>query len=165
MTEQYVIYLTQEFAFLVPTQQTSHMTSTDYVPGVCNINKAEVAYRKKAMWFGYGVALAMFIALLLFGVEPWLRALLLFLPLYVGVIGSLQVRNKFCVSYGASGKQHADDATTNAVMVTDAAARKMDASRARRMNLQALAITVAVLLVTCLIYGRRFTRTALHRIL
>lgn len=128
-----------------------HMESTDYIPGICNINKAEIAYRKKAMIIGYFLAGFIFMLLVTVGWNEWVRALLVFLPLYVGVINNLQVRNKFCVSYGASGKQNASDGGTSAHDVVDDEALAADRSKARQMNLQALGITLVVLALGLLI--------------
>jgi hypothetical protein len=117
---------------------------------MCNINAAEVAYRKKAMWFGVVTSLVLFVILLLLGVTWWLSVPLLFIPVYIGAIGYLQVRYRFCVSYGASGQQHADD---NGVVqtVTDSTAQSADKAKVRRMNLQAFGMTLFVLMLCSLI--------------
>ncbi len=127
------------------------MQTTDYIPGICNINKAEIAYRKKAMIIGYFIAGLIFALLVVAGWNVALRALLVFLPLYVGVINNLQVRNKFCVSYAASGRQNATDGNPTAEDVVEQDARNADKKKAREMNLQALAITLAVLALSLLV--------------
>lgn len=125
-------------------------TQATYIPGMCNINTAEVAYRRKAMWFGIGLSVALLVALLVLGAEWWIRILVLFVPVYVGAIGYLQVKNKFCVSYGASGQQNAsEDSDAAADVGTENAL--IDKKKARKMNLQALGITLTVLVVTALI--------------
>ena len=127
------------------------MNQESYIPGVCNINPAEIAYRRKAMWFGFGLTAVLFVALLFVNIPNWVRALIIFVPLYIGVIGFFQVRNRFCVSYGASGKQNATAGSESAATVEDQSALNADKRKARTMNLQALLITVAVLLATLLI--------------
>ena len=127
------------------------MKKTDYIPGICNINTSEIAYRKKAMILGYFIAGAIFAVIMVVGWSVWARALVVFLPLYVGVINNLQVRNKFCVSYAASGRQNATDGVTVAQDVTDEAAKQSDKQKARRMNLQALAISLIILALSLLI--------------
>ena len=117
-----------------------------YVPGMCNINTAEVAYRKKAMLFGIALSVVVLLALAVFNVIWWVAPLALFVPVYIGAIGYLQVRNKFCVSYGTSGRQNADNASEAATEVTDSQAIQADKAKSRRMNLQATAITIVVVL-------------------
>lgn len=123
----------------------------EYIPGICNINHAEIAYRRKAMIFGFVLAAAVFIGLYLLDLNVWLRAAIVFVPLYIGVIGYFQVKNKFCVSYGASGKQNAADGDAMAHEVLEAESIAADKRKARKMNLQALVITLVILLVTILI--------------
>ncbi len=125
-------------------------TESAYVPGMCNINTAEVAYRRKAMWFGIGLSLILLIGLLLLGAVWWVRILILFVPVYVAAIGYLQVRNRFCVSYGASGQQNASDSSEASTAVGTENAL-IDKKKARRMNLQALGITLMLLALVALV--------------
>jgi hypothetical protein len=117
-----------------------------YVPGMCNINAAEVAYRRKAMWFGIALSALLLIALIILNAMWWMIALVLFVPVFIGAVGFLQVKNKFCVSYGASGQQNASEGSKAASKVSSKNAL-IDKKKARTMNLQALAITIAVLIV------------------
>ncbi len=123
------------------------MTESTYIPGMCNINTKEVAYRRKAMWFGIVLSVIVFIGLLLIESTWWIAALLLFIPVYIAAIGFLQVRNKFCVSYGSSGQQNANEDSTSAHTVTDSDALKADKRKTRTMNLQALGMTLVVLAI------------------
>jgi hypothetical protein len=118
------------------------INESSYVPGMCNINKAEIAYRRKAMWFGLTLSALLFIGLIAFGAAWWVGFVVLFAPVYIAAIGYLQVRNRFCVSYGASGRQNANDGHESALSVTDETALRLDKAKTRRMNLQALVITV-----------------------
>lgn len=117
-----------------------------YVPGVCNINREEIAYRRK--WRNIGVIATVILAVLLVVISNnrWLR-LVVFLPAFIGAIGYLQTKNKFCVSYAASGLQNATDGSTHADKVA-VAAHKLDQAKARTMNIQA---TITALLVTAVI--------------
>lgn len=124
------------------------MTSTtSYVPGMCNINKAEIAYRKKAMWFGIGLSAVLFIGLLALNASTIVIVAVLFLFVFIGAINFLQVRNKFCVSYAASGRQNADEGSEAASEITEETARAADKAKARKMNTQALGITIVVLAI------------------
>ena len=113
---------------------------------MCNINKAEVAYRKKAMWFGVGLSVVLLAVMVGLAVPIAVRVLL-FVPIYIAAIGYLQVRNKFCVAYGASGKQNATDGSDTALEVAEAEAKAADKKKSQKMNLQALGITIVVLVL------------------
>lgn len=122
---------------------------------MCNINKAEVAYRKKAMWLGIGVSAVLLIVLVALS-APVLTRLVLFVPIYVAAIGYLQVKNKFCVAYGASGKQNASEGSEVATTIEDDAALAADKKKTRTMNLQAFGISLVVLVIALLIPNIQF---------
>lgn len=111
------------------------MPKPAYQPGVCNINSAEVAYRKR---WGY-IGAWLFIVLggiMLLGEATWWMRLILFAPGYVGAIGFLQARGHFCVAYAAAGQQHAAESAKLPKPVT-AAQHALDIKKARRMHIQA----------------------------
>jgi len=118
---------------------------------MCNINQAEVAYRRKAMYFGLVLTIVLLVALVALGTNAFVRSAVLFVPLYIAVIGYLQMKNKFCVAYGAGGKQNATDGNDTAEAVADKKAVEADKKKARIMNLQALASTIAILVVLLLV--------------
>ena len=122
---------------------------------MCNINKAEVAYRKKAMWLGIGVSAVLLIILVALS-APALTRLVLFVPIYVAAIGYLQVKNKFCVAYGSSGKQNASEGSDVATTIEDDAALSADKKKTRTMNLQAFGISLVVLAIALLIPNIQF---------
>lgn len=123
--------------------------SGTYVPGVCNINQEEVAYRRRAGYIGV-VTFAIIAAILLFVGSRWAR-LVLGIPAFIAAIGFLQAQSKFCVSYGAAGKQNATDGDKVVQDIVDAAARKLDKRRARTINLQAAGIALLITGVMLLI--------------
>ncbi len=124
-------------------------STSAYVPGVCNINYAEIKRRRNAGYFG--LILFVVVAAILFVVDAnrWFK-LILFLPAFIAAIGFLQAKNKFCVGYAASGLQNATEGNTEAQAV-EAAARAIDKARARRINLQAAAIALVVTAVSVVI--------------
>lgn len=124
---------------------------SNYIPGVCNINQAEISYRRKWMYIGYATAAILFVLLRLFHASAWLTVAIIALPLFIGVIGTFQVRNKFCVSYGAQGKQNAAEGDDTAHMVEQLENRDTDKKKARSMNMQAAFISATVLLVVYLV--------------
>ena len=124
--------------------------SSAYIPGVCNINKDEIAYRQKAGYLGLGLAIVILLALFIFKAPQWSR-IIVFLPLLVGVLGFLQAKNKFCVAYGAAGKQNATDGSATASEITEADAKLKDKQKARKINIQAALISVIATVAVCLI--------------
>ncbi len=123
---------------------------TKYVPGVCNINHAEIAYRRKAGYFGLATFAVLLLLLLSYGSNALLR-IILFIPAFIAAISYLQVKNKFCVKYGASGQQNAEEGSQAATSVTDKKAIVLDKIKANGMNLQAAVIALGVTLFAYLI--------------
>lgn len=122
----------------------------DYIPGVCNINTAEIAYRRKAGYVGLAIVIVGLIVLLLIGAPSWTR-LLLILPAILSASGFLQAKNKFCVAYGAAGKQNASEGSDVAEDISDNSALETDKKRARQINIQSVVIGVIVGFLTVLI--------------
>lgn len=129
------------------------MNQSTYIPGICNINSAEVAYRRKAMYLGIGASVFVLVALITLKADWWLAIVCLFIPVYTAAISYLQVRNRFCAAYGLSGMQNADEGSQHASDVSDDDARQKDTNKTWRMNAQALAMTVSVLAVCVLIFA------------
>ncbi len=126
------------------------MSETHYTPGVCNINEAEVAYRKKAFYLGLGVGLPLLAVLLVLKASP-VTGLLMFLPGWIGAIGYLQAKHKFCVGYAASGVYNQSDEYAETQKIIDSAKRDLDTKRARQINLQSLAAGAATAAVSVLL--------------
>ncbi len=122
-------------------------STSSYVPGVCNINTAEIAYRRKSAYVLLAVTLVMAVPFFLLDIPAWAR-LLLFFPLFLTIVCYLQVKYKFCVSYGAAGKQNAAEGDKVAQDIIDAASLKLDKARTQKIKLQAAA---AAALITALL--------------
>lgn len=124
-------------------------TTSDYIPGMCNINPAEI--RKRRMSGYFSLAIALFGLTAFVGLQAsWHYYAVLFIPLFVSALGFLQARHKFCAAYGSIGKQHADD-DSDVEKVEDAKARKADQLRARMIYLQAFLIAAVITATLCLI--------------
>lgn len=117
-------------------------TESAYVPGVCNINMAEVAYRRKWRNIGLITAAVLLAILLVVGASRWLRVII-FLPLVIGVVGYYQTKHRFCVGYGASGMQNAAEGSDKAKKV-DAASAAKDKQFAQSINRKSMLISVAI---------------------
>lgn len=122
--------------------------STNYVPGVCNINPAEIKQRRNAGHLGVALFIVLLAVLVVLDITRWVRILLVF-PAILAAIGYLQAKNKFCVGYGGAGMQHADDDPAAQQVAKDAAA--IDKKRAQKINLQAIMIGLAAALASLLI--------------
>ncbi len=117
------------------------MAENYYTPGVCNINQPEIAYRMKAFYLGIGIGIPLFVLLLALS-APAITGLLLFVPAWIGAIGYLQAKNKFCVGYAASGVANNSPEYAETQKIVDEASRQLDKKRARSINIQALAIGI-----------------------
>lgn len=78
------------------------MTDTAYIPGVCNLGKAEIRARWMAASIGCAITVVCLLVFALVSV-PWYFKVLIFLPASVGFAGMLQARFQFCVKYGFQG--------------------------------------------------------------
>ncbi len=119
-----------------------------YTPGVCNLNQPEVAYRRKAEYLGIGLGVVLLAVLLVTKAMP-LAGLMMFVPVWLAAIGYLQAKNKFCVSYAASGVHSASAEYADTAKIVEEASRKLDKARARKMNTQALVAGVVGAVLTC----------------
>jgi predicted nucleic acid-binding Zn ribbon protein len=124
-------------------------SSSAYIPGVCNINPAEVAKRRKAGHFGLVLFIVLLIVLVVLSVSRYIR-IILFVPAFISAIGYLQAKNKFCVGYASAGSQHADD-IESAVPVTEAAYLEADKKRTKELYLQAAIVSLILMAVTLVI--------------
>src|SRR5262245_8514839 len=75
---------------------------TDYVPGVCNIGRAEVRQRWLIGWVGLAATAVAWIACSAFEVAPLWR-LALFVPASIAATGFLQAAWHFCATFGVLG--------------------------------------------------------------
>jgi hypothetical protein len=119
---------------------------SSYIPGVCNINPKEVAYRRRVGQIGLAIFVILLVALMLIHVTHLLRVVLL-LPAFVSAIGYLQAKNHFCVAYGGSGQENATTGSAKANKVTDNTAIAADKKRTRQINLQAAGLAVLATII------------------
>jgi cobalamin biosynthesis protein CobD/CbiB len=76
--------------------------STEYIPGVCNIGRAEVRQRKVIGWIGLAATVVAWIACVVLKVSPLWR-LALFIPASIAATGFLQAAWHFCATFGVLG--------------------------------------------------------------
>jgi hypothetical protein len=121
----------------------------EYRPGVCNIGPSEIRRRRAAGVASLLVAGLLAIALLATGAPPLLR-LAVVVPLYMGVLGLLQARARFCVAFAAGGI-HDLGAPGERQPVADRAAHRADLRRAAGMALSAGLLAAAITLAFVLL--------------
>jgi len=73
-----------------------------YIPGTCNLGKAEIRWRQIVAVIGLVLTLASFLGLVAADTANSARWSL-FAPLMVFSIGFIQSRKKFCLAYGLMG--------------------------------------------------------------
>lgn len=76
--------------------------SDQYIPGTCNIGKAEIARRKRVAAIGGASTIFGAISIINKYQTPGPR-IWLFLPALVFAIGWIQSKKKFCLAYGFMG--------------------------------------------------------------
>ena len=76
--------------------------SNTYIPGTCNLGKAEVRSRQIVALVGLVASLILATGLIATS-APQASGLTLFAPLMVFAIGFIQSRRKFCLAYGLAG--------------------------------------------------------------
>jgi hypothetical protein len=111
-----------------------------YVAGACNIGPDEIARRRRSGRIGLAASIVLAIGLVLVGAPTWSR-LLLALPLYLGAIGFIQARDRFCVGFAAAGITNFEAVGTTHT-IADEAARQADRRHARGLLARSAAIAV-----------------------
>ena len=76
--------------------------SHTYIPGTCNLGKAEVRSRQIVALVGLVASLILATGLIASS-APQASGLTLFAPLMVFAVGFIQSRRKFCLAYGLAG--------------------------------------------------------------
>ena len=78
------------------------MSSSEYIPGTCNIGKAEVRQRQVVALIGLFLSISALIGFISTKASPSIR-LGIFLPLTIFSVGYVQSRKKFCLAFGFMG--------------------------------------------------------------
>lgn len=76
--------------------------SDTYIPGTCNLGKAEVRSRQIVALVGLVASLILATGLIASS-APQASGFTLFAPLMVFAVGFIQSRRKFCLAYGLAG--------------------------------------------------------------
>lgn len=111
--------------------------SPHYIPGVCNIGRAEVRQRWLIGWVGLAVTVGAWTACPVFGVPPAWR-LALFVPASIAATGFLQAAWHFCATFGVLGLSNFGPNVGKTDTVEQAEFRRQD----RRTALRIIALSL-----------------------
>lgn len=123
------------------------MSTSEYIPGTCNIGKSEIRQRQIVAVVGLFLSVSALIGFITTKASPSIR-LGIFLPLTIFSVGFVQSRKKFCLAFGFMG-------TFNFARigkmskVTDKASLAADRKTASIILLQALGLAA---LLTAVVY-------------
>ena len=135
---------------LVFKKETSMAQTAEYIPGVCNIGKAEINQRLRFGWIGVGFTLVLAAVFFASGIAPAWR-LLLFFPAAGAATGLLQGYLHFCSGFGFKGVLNFGSEVGKTDTVMQAEFRKKDRQKALNIILWSGLIGAAVAVATFLI--------------
>ena len=108
------------------------MTSQEYVPGVCNIGRAETDRRWKIGWIALLATAVFWLVLIGLKIAPLWR-LLVFFPASLSAAGFLQAAWRFCAKFGLMGTFNTGPGVGRTDIVEQAEFRRQDRRTARRI--------------------------------
>jgi hypothetical protein len=121
-------------------------STTEYVPGTCNIGPTEIQVRRRTGWIALFVTFVLLILLLLTHAPVALR-LILFFPSTGAAVGFLQAQLKFCANFGLFGVFNFSAQLGNASKISDPKYRYLDLRKA----LQIIGISIIIGIIITLI--------------
>jgi len=126
------------------------LTNTNnYIPGACNIGKAEIIKRKQFGIVGLILTVLAYSLFVYFDVSRGIR-FLVFFPALISAIGFLQARMRFCVYYGLAEMFNFDSLGKSGKVENDEFVRK-DKKRARLIIYSSVLIGIVVGLIAVVI--------------
>jgi hypothetical protein len=123
------------------------VSSTQYIPGSCNIGSGEIRRRQVVAIIGTIISISSFVTLLMAS-APRNARFGMFLPLMIASVGWVQSRSKFCLAYGFAGTFNMGK-LGDISRVADAASKAADRKTAITILAKstALAATITLLVV------------------
>jgi len=123
------------------------LSTTDYIPGTCNIGKGEIRQRQIVALIGLVLSISALVTMVTTNAPRGAR-LGIFIPLAVASIGWVQSRRKFCLAYGFMGTFNFGK-LGQLSRVADSASKAADRKTALGILFQALSYAV---LLTAIMY-------------
>lgn len=114
-------------------------TKSEYIPGVCNIGRAEIRLRWIGGWIGVVVSVLLVAALVYFQTAVAWR-LLVFFPATLAAVGFLQAAWHFCAKFALGGVFNFGPEVGKTDTVEQAEFRKKD----RRTALQIIGLSLLI---------------------
>jgi hypothetical protein len=110
-----------------------------YEPGKCNINDEEARFKVVFGFLFIVMAIALAVAIVIFVVPP-LYGLSVILPVWIGAMQFLQVKNRFCATMGIKGFHNASIGRGKKylIRITDQESRLLDKAKSKIIVWQAL---------------------------
>lgn len=125
------------------------MSSSQYVPGTCNIGSGEIRRRQVVAIIGSIISISSFVTLLVAS-APRNARYGIFVPLMIASVGWVQSRSKFCLAYGFAGTFNMGK-LGDISRVADAASKAADRKTAISILLKSTAIAAVVTLLVVLL--------------
>lgn len=125
------------------------MSSSQYIPGTCNIGSGEIRRRQVVAIIGSIISISSFVTLLVAS-APRNARYGIFVPLMIASVGWVQSRSKFCLAYGFAGTFNMGK-LGDISRVADAASKAADRKTAISILLKSTAIAAAVTLLVVLL--------------
>jgi hypothetical protein len=122
------------------------MAATQYIPGVCNIGKVEIASRRRIGVISTVIAVIMAVLFFVLPVPSIVR-ILLFLPVFAAASAFIQVRSHFCAGFGMTGLFNFGDELGKTDTAQQAEWRAKDKKRALTIVAEAVAIGLVVTVI------------------
>lgn len=120
-----------------------------YRAGACNIGPAEIARRRRSGVVGLTIAAALAVLLVVADLESIPR-LAIAPPLFVGILGIIQARLRFCVGFAAAGVRNFG-ALGNGSRIAERTARTADLRRAIGITMAVAVVSGAIAVVFALL--------------
>ena len=115
---------------------------SEYQAGVCNIGPSEIKKRQTVAIIGYAAAIAVFFFSSF--LETSFSIALFFITSFMGSIGFVQSRKKFCLAFGLAGTFNVSDSMKKVVNPEDL---KADRKAAITIFGQSLLLAVAITVI------------------
>lgn len=125
------------------------MSSSQYIPGTCNIGSGEIRRRQVVAIIGSIISISSFVTLLMAD-APRNARYGIFVPLMIASVGWVQSRSKFCLAYGFAGTFNMGK-LGDISRVADAASKAADRKTALTILVKSTALAVIITLLVVLL--------------
>ena len=125
------------------------MSSSQYIPGTCNIGSGEIRRRQVVAIIGSIISISSFVTLLMAD-APRNARYGIFVPLMIASVGWVQSRSKFCLAYGFAGTFNMGK-LGDISRVADAASKAADRKTALTILVKSTTLAVIITLLVVLL--------------